>query len=867
MRHAFPATPLRASLAGVLVLLGIVCSAQDAQSVVRDRLMRSRGPLGLTLKDVQDWTVTSSSTDQKGVTYLHIRQMAHGLPVMGAVASFAVRSGEVVSFGNRLRADVDGKTTSPTPTLTATDALRSAAEQLGLPLPSTRSPRAPSSTEAILEAGNISKDPVPARLIYEALPDGRIALAWDLTIRSTDNRHWWHLAVDARTGTVLRNNDYFTHCSHPGSFRRAYRAMDDLALLPALPAAPPDGAVYRVFPFPTESPAHGPHTLLTAPADAVASPHGWHDLDGVEGAESTITQGNNVFAFEDMDNDDAPGYSPDGGSALNFDFPYQPTQAPTEYLDAAITNLFYACNVLHDVWYGYGFDEESGNFQAFNASGLGAGADAVVAQAQDGGGMNNANFGTPPDGEPGQMQMYLWRAGLDSSLIINAPEPIAGLYRNALAGFGPPLPEEPLTADLVLVIDDQAPENDGCGFITNGAAIAGKIALVDRGECTFISKVEALQAAGAVAVIVVNNVPGDPIAMGGSGGQGIVIPSVMISANDGSTIKAALEDGPVNGTLQQQSGQEQELRDSDFDNGIIAHEYGHGVSNRLTGGAADTDCLWNAEQMGEGWSDWMGMVLTMRADDDGLMGRGVGTFVRDQPNDGPGIRPAPYSTDPAINDYTYAATNDDALSEPHGIGFVWATMLWDLNWALIEEYGWDPDVYNGNGGNNKAIRLVMDGLKLQPCNPGFVDGRDAILRADTLNYGAENACLIWNVFAQRGLGRSADQGDPFSRYDQTEAFDLPAACSVGLEPYRQKPMSLSLVPDPATDHMTVSIGRAPVGEATLAIHATDGRTLRLIGWPAGMENLHVDLNGLAPAQYIVELRTSTGAHRSRLVVQ
>ena len=52
--------------------------------------------------------------------------------------------------------------------------------------------------------------------------------------------------------------------------------------------------------------------------------------------------------------------------------------------------------VLHDVWYRYGFDEESGNFQTSNANGLGMSADAVMAQAQDGGGMNNANFGTPP---------------------------------------------------------------------------------------------------------------------------------------------------------------------------------------------------------------------------------------------------------------------------------------------------------------------------------------------------------------------------------------------------------------------------------------------------------------------------------------
>ncbi len=45
-------------------------------------------------------------------------------------------------------------------------------------------------------------------------------------------------------------------------------------------------------------------------------------------------------------------------------------------------------------------------------------------------------------------------------------------------------------------------------------------------------------------------------------------------------------------------------RDGDLDNGIIVHEYGHGVSNRLAGGPANTSCLNNQEQMGEGWSDY-----------------------------------------------------------------------------------------------------------------------------------------------------------------------------------------------------------------------------------------------------------------------
>ena len=69
------------------------------------------------------------------------------------------------------------------------------------------------------------------------------------------------------------------------------------------------------------------------------------------------------------------------------------------------------------------------------------------------------------------------------------------------------------------------------------------------------------------------------------------------------------------------------------------------------------------------------------------------------------------------------------------MGFVWATMLWELTWELIGQEGFDPDLYHGTGGNNTAMCIVKDGMKPQACNPGFVDGRDAILQADELDYG------------------------------------------------------------------------------------------------------------------------------------
>ena len=185
--------------------------------------------------------------------------------------------------------------------------------------------------------------------------------------------------------------------------------------------------------------------------------------------------------------------------------------------------------------------------------------------------------------------------------------------------------------------------------------------------------------------------------------------------------------------------------------------------------------------MGEGWSDWFGLMMTMEPGDQGSDARGIGTYALAQPVTGVGIRPSPYSTNFAVNSYTYASTNNGSLSQPHGIGFVWCTMLWEMTWDLVNNYGFDPDLYNGSGGNNIAMQLVIDGLKLTPCGPGFVDARDAILAADLADYGGVHQNLIWAAFARRGLGFSASQGSTNSRSDQVEAFNLPVNNSVGVQ--------------------------------------------------------------------------------------
>lgn len=137
-----------------------------------------------------------------------------------------------------------------------------------------------------------------------------------------------------------------------------------------------------------------------------------------------------------------------------------------------------------------------------------------------------------------------------ANLTINSPASVAGLYPCIPStSFGPAITST-ITESIVLVTDGvSVPTSLGCNALTNGSAISGKIALLRRGSCNFSLKVANAQAAGAIAVIVMNNVAGPPAAMGGTDAT-ITIPSVMISREDGNLLEAALAAGTtINGTL------------------------------------------------------------------------------------------------------------------------------------------------------------------------------------------------------------------------------------------------------------------------------------------------------------------------------
>jgi Zn-dependent metalloprotease len=144
------------------------------------------------------------------------------------------------------------------------------------------------------------------------------------------------------------------------------------------------------------------------------------------------------------------------------------------------------------------------------------------------------------------------------TVIVNQPAAL-GRCAAAPADFGPRLAAPGITANVVLSDDGSGSPTDGCTHPRNGQAIAGNIALVDRGTCTFTAKVSNMQAAGAAGVMIANNVFGGPSRMPGVDPK-IEISSVMISRTRGAELKAALSGGTVNATMTARTPTQNSLR-------------------------------------------------------------------------------------------------------------------------------------------------------------------------------------------------------------------------------------------------------------------------------------------------------------------
>jgi hypothetical protein len=133
------------------------------------------------------------------------------------------------------------------------------------------------------------------------------------------------------------------------------------------------------------------------------------------------------------------------------------------------------------------------------------------------------------------------QAGTPILTVLTPPE-VAGVYQVGTAAFGPPLSSPGVTGEVMPVVDTPPDLGLACVPLSdlNTRAVRGKIAMIDRGTCTFVVKIRNVQEAGAVGTIVVDNVAGAPPPGIGGSDPGIVIPVVRITLEDGQALKQAI---------------------------------------------------------------------------------------------------------------------------------------------------------------------------------------------------------------------------------------------------------------------------------------------------------------------------------------
>ncbi len=566
---------------------------------------------------------------------------------------------------------------------------------------------------------------------------------------------------------------------------------------------------------------------------------------------STSLTGNNVDAFANLvapDGFQNGDLRPQRTAPNTFDFTYDHTKTPgatDANIHAATTQLFYTVNYMHDWFYDAGWDEAAHNPQQDNYGRGGVGGDPITAQAQDIGGRNNANASTPADGASPRIRMYIFDGNSTKKLLT----PTGEMTVNTVA-FGPKVF---MTTGAVV----RANPAEACTApLTNAGDLAGKIALVDRGTCSAILKVKNAQDAGALGVVIANNQPGAPpgfTAASDVDASTITIPTLTVSQEDGTKLEAALDAGPLEITLRRDEAID---RDGSLDASVVAHEWGHILSNRLVGNGNGLTGQ-QARGMGEGWSDFVALLMTTLPEDataqsnpDWSGSYAVGTYDESGgENEGYyfGIRRYPYSVDFHKNPLTFKHIQDGtplpttapisfgqngaSNSEVHNTGEVWATMLWECYVSLLR----DPR-YTFEQANAKMRKYLVASLSLTPIGPTIAEARDAVLAAAyaTDKQDFQHFAL---AFARRGAGVTSvgPASESTNNVGVTESFVTGAdveIVSAKIEGTVSACNAHGILRNGETGKLTVTVrnnGTAPLLATTMTLSSPGGN----LGFPNG----------------------------------
>ncbi len=688
-----------------------------ARQIALDFLVRHRDLFGLSERDIGELRFTRSfATTHNGARHFTIQQQVDGIDVFG---------GSV-----RINLDRSGRVLN-----VSGEPYSDIHDRANTAVPTITAADAARRAAAGARIENPVDSPQGV-LKYFPLGAGPLRLAWEVTLADPASPNVYRSLVDAVDGTVLWRQNLTRYNDVPAHGL----VFTSDSPHPDTPTSTIDGDVCSNDDSQTcsvDADCSGSNICLELRDDKPFNgleffPHDDPHADWWNGSgqpDRTTTISNNVQAQEDRNADNTGGFRPTSGAGEDYsytvDFSVDPSteDGTTQNQSSAIANLFYWSNRIHDIYYRLGFDEAAGNFQETNFVKVCSNDDTVVCDEDaDCGGGNTCDV-LPNGGDR-------------------------------------------VIADAQDGRDKMVCSNDGSLCTMDSDCGAGNTCDPDPSLCNANF-----------------NTPADGTS-----------PRMQMFQCNNATPE----------------------RDGSFENLIVIHEYTHGLSRRLI------DDLMNSQGggMGEGWSDFFGLAITSEADDDLTLSYPRGQWFY---NNVGGNRSSPYSTDQSVYPRTYADINDvancdvktcsndptmscsansdcgggntcDTLScsfqtdcEPpatsisqgpckagvHRTGEVWANSLWMARANLVWKLGFAA-------GGDEILQLVVDGMKLSPDDPDFLDARDAVLQADDINNGGAFQCLLWDAFARMGLGFSAlstGSGD----INPLEAFDLPPTCVPDIE--------------------------------------------------------------------------------------
>ncbi|MES2684356.1 MAG: M36 family metallopeptidase [Pseudomonadota bacterium] len=223
--------------------------------------------------------------------------------------------------------------------------------------------------------------------------------------------------------------------------------------------------------------------------------------------------------------------------------------------------------------------------------------------------------------------------------------------------------------------------------------------------------------------------------------------------------------------------------DGDYDMGIVGHEYGHAITNRMIGGPDSNIGGAQGGAMGEAWGDLLAGEFLASYDLGPLQDEkptAIGLYATGNKNSA--IRN--YSLD--LNPLNYSNLGYDTPGpQVHADSEIWSGTNWEIRKTLAEKYNSQfpandqqriKDCANGLyaadacPGSRRWAQLMFDSYLLMPASLSMLDARDAMLAADLARFGGANQTELWRIFAKRGMGKNAyssgpDDGAPIGNFE------------------------------------------------------------------------------------------------------